>query len=89
MAVLQACYGHTEGAAGTTGLLLAMQSVTQRSAAGIMCLRDVNPYVSAAVSEWAKRAGQGQLLPRQHGLLCRADLAGRSLAKRKRLSVST
>ena len=78
--VLQACYGHTEGAAGTTGLLLAMQSVTQRSAASIMCLRDVNPYVSAAVSEWAKRTGQGQLLPRQHGLLCQEALAGRYLA---------
>ena len=53
-----------------------MQSVTQRKAAGIMCLRAMNPYVSAAVSEWAKRAGHGQLLPRQHGLLCQAALAG-------------
>lgn len=73
---VQACYGHTEGAAGTTGLLLAMQSISQRSAAGIMCLRDMNPYVSAAVADWTKRAGHAPLLPRQLGSACQASLAG-------------
>ena len=74
--VVQACYGHTEGAAGTTGLLLAIQSMSQRSAAGIMCLRDVNPYVSAAIADWEKRTGLAPLLPRQRGALCETLLAG-------------
>ena len=73
---MQACYGHTEGAAGTTGLLLATQSISQRSAAGIMCLRDMNPYVSAAVADWTKRTGHAPLLPRQLGSACQASLAG-------------
>ena len=76
---MQACYGHTEGAAGMTGLLLAMQSVSQHSAAGIMCLRSMNPYVSAAVADWTKRAGHAPLLPRQLGSACQASLAGVSL----------
>ena len=74
--MIQACYGHTEGAAGTTGLLLAIQSMSQRCAAGIMCLRDMNPYVSAAVADWAKRAGDAPMLPRQLGALSEALLAG-------------
>lgn len=80
--MLQACYGHTEGAAGTTGLLLAVQSMAQRSAAGIMCLREVNPYVGAAVADWATRAGHGPALPRQLGALCEASLAGGQCANR-------
>ena len=77
--MMQACYGHTEGAAGTTGLLLAIKSMSQCSAAGIMCLRNMNPYVSAAVDDWAKRAGHAPMLPRQLGALCQALLAGMTL----------
>ena len=73
---MQACYGHTEGAAGTTGLLLAVESMTKPSAVGIMCLRDMNPYVSAAVADWAKRAGLAPMLPRQLGPLQGISLAG-------------
>lgn len=76
LCVIQACYGHTEGAAGITGLLLAMQSMLQRSAAGIMSLRDMNPYVSAAVADWAKQAGLAPMLPRQLCALSEISLAG-------------
>lgn len=74
--MVQACYGHTEGAAGTTGLLLAIQSTSQRSAAGITCLRDMNLYVSAAVADWEKRTGPAPMLPRLLGPLCGTMLAG-------------
>jgi hypothetical protein len=73
---MQACYGHTEGTAGTTGLLLAVQSISQRSAAAIMCLRDMNPYVGAAIADWTKHAGHAPLLPRQLASACQASLAG-------------
>ena len=43
----QACYGHTEGAAGVTGLLMAAGALQSRTLPGIMCLRRINPYVQA------------------------------------------
>lgn len=61
---MQACYGHTEGAAGVTGLLMALGAAQALEAPGIMGLRSLNPYVGAALEDWANR-GQGPLASRQ------------------------
>ena len=60
---LQACYGHTEGCAGITGALMAMAALTQAQAPGVMCLRNVNPYVGSALQEWSPHGAP--LVPRQ------------------------
>lgn len=60
---MQACYGHTEGAAGLTGALYALGALAQAQAPGIMCLRDVNPYVSSALHDWG--ASMPPFAPRQ------------------------
>ena len=63
----KSCYGHTEGAAGLTGLLLAASMASQQAAPAIMHLRSMNPYVQAALSDWAARGGGRALhLPRQY-----------------------
>lgn len=61
----KACFGHTEGAAGLTGLLLALQPLASGLHAAVMHLRVLNPYVSAALGEWGARRGLAALLPRQ------------------------
>lgn len=45
----KSCYGHTEGTAGITSLLLATAALNNLSAPQVMHLRDINPYVSAAL----------------------------------------
>ena len=54
---LQSCHGHTEGTAGMTGALLALTTGQQQHQAPIVNLRDVNPYVNAAFSDWRSRHG--------------------------------
>ena len=54
---LQSCHGHTEGTAGMTGALLALTTGQQQHQAPIVSLRDVNPYVNAAFSDWRSRHG--------------------------------
>ena len=61
----QACYGHTEGAAGLTGMLMAMGAAGSLGAPGILCLRAVNPYVSAAIADWSRTSGTPPYAPRQ------------------------
>ena len=61
----QACYGHTEGTAGITGALLALSALRRAEAPGITNLREVNPYVAAAVESWGARQGMAAVLPRQ------------------------
>ena len=61
----QACYGHTEGTAGITGALLAIMALRQSTAAPIMNLRSVNPYVTAALSDWHSLKGLDAHAPRQ------------------------
>ena len=48
----KSCYGHTEGAAGITGLLLSMAALHNQAAPEVMHLRSLNPYVAAAMGEW-------------------------------------
>jgi acyl transferase domain-containing protein len=63
----KSCCGHTEGAAGLTGLLLAASMASQQAAPAIMHLRSMNPYVQTALSDWAARGGGRALhLPRQY-----------------------
>ena len=38
---LQACYGHTEGTAGITGVLLAAAALQRTAAPGVINLREV------------------------------------------------
>jgi acyl transferase domain-containing protein/surfactin synthase thioesterase subunit/acyl carrier protein/NAD(P)-dependent dehydrogenase (short-subunit alcohol dehydrogenase family) len=70
----KSCYGHTEGAAGLTGLLAAVQASTQQTTPGIMHLRTINPYVYSAIDSWnktSKRNTEGNnkqtRAPRQFG----------------------
>jgi len=48
----------------SAGALLAMAALQQGSAPGVMCLRSVNPYVAAALSDWQGRADHSPLVPR-------------------------
>ncbi len=61
----QACYGHTEGTAGITGALLAITALQQVAAAPIVNLRSVNPYVTAALSDWRSLRKIAAHTPRQ------------------------
>lgn len=65
---VKSCYGHTEGAAGLTGALLALHGLGHREDPAIMHLRNVNPYVASALAEWKKR-GIDAAAERQLGAL--------------------
>ena len=61
----QSCYGHTEGTAGLTGALLAAGALQLRLLPPVVNLREVNPYVSAALGDWRSRQGVAGAAPRQ------------------------
>ena len=47
------------------GALLAISAVQQAAAPGIICLRGVNPYVAAALTDWGRQGGGSTpLVPR-------------------------
>jgi len=47
------------------GMLLAIAAAQQAAAPAIMCLRGMNPYVDAALTDWSRRGGGSQpLVPR-------------------------
>lgn len=80
----KSCYGHTEGTAGLTGALLAAGALQKAALPPIVNLREINPYVSAALADWQGRlalaaAPSRQLAPAAH-LISRAEqrLAGTS-----------
>ena len=52
----KACFGHTEGAAGLSGLLLAVGALGARAEAPIMHLRQCNPHVAGALLGIARHA---------------------------------
>jgi len=58
---VKSCYGHTEGAAGATGLLFALNFASNGLLAPIMCLRNMNPYVASALGS----SPQLNFMPRQ------------------------
>ena len=61
---VKACYGHTEGAAGLQGALCSILSLQRSIVPPIMHLRSMNPYVSAAITDWAKSSGLQAAIPR-------------------------
>ncbi len=61
----QACFGHTEGAAGLTGVLAALHVAAARAAPAVNCLRTVNAHVCAALDGWSSAAATSPALPRQ------------------------
>lgn len=67
LASVKSCYGHTEGTAGITGLLLAAGAAQQQLLPPIVNLRSMNPYVGAALSGFGGSNGSGSsvALPRQ------------------------
>eukprot|EP00887_Chlorella_sp_A99_P003340 scaffold26.g3340.t1 len=76
----KSCYGHTEGAAGLSGLLLAMSAQRQEATAPIMHLRSVSPYVEAALADWNRRSGAPVHAARQAAaaVLAGGELCGSS-----------
>ena len=55
IASVKACCGHTEGAAGLAGALLAAQSLNRTCTPAVMHLRTPNAYVEAALGDWRKQ----------------------------------
>ncbi len=65
---VKSCYGHTEGTAGITGLLLALGAAQQRLLPPVVNLRDMNPYVAAALGGFGSGgsgSSGGVAVPRQ------------------------
>lgn len=62
---VKACYGHTEGAAGLSGLLLATSALYHGAALPLMHLRQVNPYVESSLMSWTSHGRPMAMLPRQ------------------------
>ena len=62
---IQACFGHTEGTAGITGLLLAASGMQQAAHVPVVHLRGINPYVAAAIGDMKGMAAHAtrQLAP--------------------------
>lgn len=77
----KSCYGHTEGAAGVTGALLAVASLRENAKLSVMHLRNINPYVVAACKE-ARKIKMFHETPRNSGsfpeAICFDSLAGSS-----------
>lgn len=46
-------YGHTEGAAGLTGVLAAAAAVTAAERPPVVNLAHLNPYVASAFEDWS------------------------------------
>lgn len=62
---MQATYGHTEGTAGITGMLLAVKALEHHAHTPVQNLRNVNPYVDAALADWRQQHGQNAVIARQ------------------------
>lgn len=65
LGAIKSCYGHSEGCAGLTGLVMAAQSVKQLRAAPIMHLRHLNHYVQDTLSSGPDIGKLAAALPRQ------------------------
>lgn len=61
---VKSCYGHTEGAAGLTGTLLAMQSLLNKAGAPVLHLRNMNPYVESTFADWKSFHQLTPVIPR-------------------------
>lgn len=75
----KSCYGHTEGAAGLSGALMALACAGQCALPPVMHLRQWNVHVAAALSEWRMCHGSCAAVPMQP--------AGRHSANKSHLSM--
>ena len=79
---VKSCFGHTEGAAGVTGLLFSATAGQQQLLPPVLCLREINPYVAAALpGRNSAAAAPGAAIPRQpspHPLAGLSSVAGTS-----------
>lgn len=66
---MKACYGHTEGAAGLQGALCSVLSMQMAAAPPVMHLRNLNPYVSAALADWSTTKNLQAFTPRVRACL--------------------
>jgi acyl transferase domain-containing protein len=74
----KSCFGHTEGAAGLTGLVAAAGAAHHQSSPAIMHLRTVNPYVESALSGWGDSSRLAAHIPRQTAPHMSANVSGTS-----------
>jgi hypothetical protein len=65
LASSKACYGHTEGAAGLAGVLLAAGALRHAVVPPVVNLRALNPYVAAGLHDWSAKHGVVAAVPRQ------------------------
>ena len=70
IASVKACFGHTEGAAGLTGALLAAQSLSRACAPAVMHLRTPNAYVETALADWRKQHRISAQVRHLHAFQC-------------------
>ena len=62
---IKSCFGHTEGAAGLTGLFLAIAAAHSTISAPIMHLHSTNTYVEGALGDWKSEHRLAAAVPRQ------------------------
>ena len=70
---VKSCYGHTEGSAGIAGLFMAAKVASQHCVPASMHLRNMNPYVEAALGDWHRSLRFAAGLPRQTAPAIRDD----------------
>ena len=60
----KACYNHTEGTAGLLGVVLAMHALQQAVTPPVAHARELNPYVAAALGDWASASHLRSIISR-------------------------
>ena len=75
---VKSCYGHTEGAAGLTGLLMTAMALHHRAWPGLSHCRTLNPHVSSALRPRGDGEQNGASVPRQcaPAAACGSSLGG-------------
>ena len=76
---MKACYGHTEGAAGIHGAMLAVLAVQARGVPSVMHSRQLNPYVDAALGDWQAASNVTDIIPRVRSRYHRCRAASRKI----------
>ena len=61
---VKACFGHSEGAAGVHGALLAILAIQERGAPPVMHVRALSAYVAHALADWRAACALTALVPR-------------------------
>ena len=76
MGSVKSVFGHTEGAAGLTGLLLAHLQLGTTGQPSVMHLRGMNPYVQATLQDWKKTHSAETVIQRQSSPAVSGSAAG-------------